>query len=116
MQTYRLAAHAMIVSVVTFISVMTVKSYSGKSDIDGILYVAMISLFTITFFIGLHGDMADGLMISAYVEEGYEMDRGGRQQLHIPPEEMKRVYDEDIACSVNPEIEKKRTLPALLLG
>jgi hypothetical protein len=29
---------------------------------------------------------------------------------------MKRVYDEDIACSVNPEMEKKRTLTALLLG
>jgi hypothetical protein len=76
----------MIVSVVTFISVMTVKSYSGKSDIDGILYVAMISLFTITFFVGLHGDMADGLMISAFVEEGYESDRGGSKKLHIPPE------------------------------
>ena len=83
----------MIVSIVTFISVMTVKSYSGKSDIEGILYVAMMSLFTITFFVGLHGDMADGLMISAFVEEGYESDKSGTKILRIPPEEMKKVYD-----------------------
>ncbi len=82
------------------------------------MYIAMISLFTITFFIGLHGDMADGLMISAFVEEGYAVDKGGIQNknLQIPPEEMKKVYDDDIACSANSEMEKKRTLRALLFG
>jgi len=63
-----LAAHFLIASIVTFISVLTVKSYSGQSDIDGILYVALMSIFTITFFIGLHGDMAEGLLISAFIE------------------------------------------------
>jgi hypothetical protein len=86
MQTYRLAAHVMIASIVTFISTMTIKSYSGRSEIEEILYIAMISLFTITFFIGLHGDMADGLMISAFVEEGYRSERAGDKKLITPPD------------------------------
>ena len=46
-----------ILSIVTFISTLTVKSYSGQSDIWGIFYIAFVSIFTITFFIGLHGDL-----------------------------------------------------------
>lgn len=47
----------LILSIVTFITVLKIKSYSGQSDIWGIVYIALISIFTITFFIGLHGDL-----------------------------------------------------------
>jgi hypothetical protein len=40
---------------------------SGSGDIAGILYIIVISIFTITFFIGLHGDLAEGLLISAFI-------------------------------------------------
>jgi len=43
-----------------------------------------MSLFTITFFIGLHGDMAEGLLISAFIEEGYSIETTGEHKLTIP--------------------------------
>lgn len=55
-----------------------------------------MSLFTITFFIGLHGDMAEGLLISAFIEEGYSMDNTGEHKLMIPEQIMKDVYDDDM--------------------
>jgi hypothetical protein len=54
-------------SIVTFISLLTVKAYSGQASITGIFGIALVSLFTVTFFIGLHGDLAEGLLISAFV-------------------------------------------------
>ena len=68
---------------VTFISVLTVKSYSGESDILGVLYIAVVSLFTITFFLGLHADLAEGLLISTFVEEAFEFDKSGKKGIRI---------------------------------
>jgi hypothetical protein len=39
----------------------------GGGDIAGICYIVVISIFTITFFIGLHGDLAEGLLISTFI-------------------------------------------------
>lgn len=66
-RVYRLAAHLILMSIVTFISLLSVKSYSGHSEITGTLGIAVVSLFTVTFFIGLHGDLAEGLLISTFV-------------------------------------------------
>jgi len=43
-----------------------------------------MSLFTITFFIGVHGDMAEGLLISAFIEEGYSIENTREHKLTIP--------------------------------
>jgi len=56
------------VSIVTLIALGSMKnSASGAGDIAGILYIVVISIFTITFFISLHGDMAEGLLISTFI-------------------------------------------------
>jgi hypothetical protein len=65
-KVFRLAAHLLIVSIVTLIALGSMKT-SGSGDIGGILYIVVISIFTITFFIGLHGDLAEGLLISTFI-------------------------------------------------
>ena len=63
---------------------LTVKSYSGSSDIVGVIYIAVVSLFTVTFFLGLHADLAEGLLISTFIEEAFNYDATGRQEIKIP--------------------------------
>jgi hypothetical protein len=69
---------------VIFISLLTVKSYSGSSDIVGVVYIAVVSLFTVTFFLGLHSDLAEGMLISTFIEEAFNYDTTGRQEIRIP--------------------------------
>ncbi len=91
-----MAAHILIITLVTFISLLTVKSFSGESDIWGILYIAVVSLFTITFFLGLHADLAEGLLISTFVEEAFNFDNTGNKAIRIPEEEMISLFHDDI--------------------
>lgn len=37
-------------------------------NIVGVFFVAMVSLFSVTYFIGLHGDLAEGILVSIFVE------------------------------------------------
>jgi hypothetical protein len=37
-------------------------------NVVGVFFVALVSLFTVTYFISLHGDLAEGILISIFVE------------------------------------------------
>jgi len=64
-------------------------------------------MFTITFFVGLHGDMAEGLMISTFIEEGYSRNR----KVSIPENSMKMVYNDDMG-----EVYRNKGIMDLLFG
>lgn len=83
-RVYRLAAHILLMTIVSFISLLSVKAASGQASISGIFFIALISLFTVTFFIGLHGDLAEGLLMSTFIEEAFEVDTNEVHKLTIP--------------------------------
>ena len=63
---------------------------SGGSQIMGFLLVMIISLFTVTLFVSFHGDVAEGILISIFIEE--KLTRGVKQ----PPKMVQQVYEDDI--------------------
>jgi hypothetical protein len=42
---------------------------NGSPNIVGVIFVAVVSLFSVTYFISLHGDLAEGILVSIFVEE-----------------------------------------------
>lgn len=38
-------------------------------NVVGVFFVSLVSLFSVTYFIGLHGDLAEGILVSVFVEE-----------------------------------------------
>jgi hypothetical protein len=41
---------------------------SSDPNILGVLFVAVVSLFSVTYFISLHGDLAEGILVSVFIE------------------------------------------------
>ena len=95
----------MIVFLVAVISIGTMKGSSGDASIVGMVFIMIISLFTITYFICLHADIAEGLLISIFVEEKLT------DRVETPPESVKKVYDDDIRN----RLEHDNTVCAVLL-
>lgn len=52
------------------IALATLLSLAANNHVDnpptslGVIFIAIISLFSVTYFIGLHGDLAEGIYIS----------------------------------------------------
>jgi hypothetical protein len=40
---------------------------SSSPNIIGVLFVAVVSLFSVTYFISLHGDLAEGILVSIFI-------------------------------------------------
>lgn len=41
----------------------------GNASPYGILFITVVSFFTVTYFLAYHGDKAEGVLISAYADE-----------------------------------------------
>lgn len=55
---YRLSAHIMIIMIATLIALSANKHTEHYPNIAGVMFVAVVSLFSVTYFISLHGDLA----------------------------------------------------------
>lgn len=94
---YRLCAHIVLMSIAVLVSAEARKIVDAKMDIAGVLVMFAISMFTITYFIGFYGDIAEGLLVSVFVEEKLSDPNGFITELSIPPQCVKDVYKYDYA-------------------
>jgi len=104
MKLYRLSAHIIIIMIATLISFSANKHTESSPNILGVFFVAVVSLFSVTYFISLHGDLAEGILVSIFVEErlnGMNMGLNEHQQIknHVilqrPVENVKSLYNDD---------------------
>ncbi len=51
------------------ISIGTMKGSSGEASFFGMAFIIIVSLFTITYFVSFHGDLAEGILVSIFIEE-----------------------------------------------
>lgn len=68
-QLYRLSAHVLIMTIANLIAFGYNNHTDSAPNIWGILFVSLVSLFSVTYFVALHGDLAEGVYISTIVEE-----------------------------------------------
>lgn len=66
---YRLSAHILIMTIATLIAFGANNHTDIAPRILGILFVSLVSLFSVTYFVAFHGDLAEGIYISTIVEE-----------------------------------------------
>lgn len=66
---FRISAHAILVGLSTGLAFLFSKQHDGNNTIVGIVFCFMVSLFTVTYFISLHSDISEGLLVSVFVEE-----------------------------------------------
>lgn len=52
----------------TLIAFASNKHTDQHPGIFGVFFVAMVSLFSVTYFISLHADLAEGILISIFLE------------------------------------------------
>ena len=91
-RVYRLGAHGTLISLVGLIAIFTMIGKSGLSSIYGIIFIMALAFFMLTFFISLHPDMGEGILISVFLEERLEEFK----ELRFPPDSVKKVYRDDI--------------------
>lgn len=68
-QLYRLSAHVLIMTIATLIAFGGNNHTDYAPNIWGIFFVSVVSLFSVTYFVAFHGDLAEGVYISTIVEE-----------------------------------------------
>lgn len=68
-RTFRFVAHACLVSLVCFISYLILLRYDDIVSVWTVLLIGLVSCCILTYFIGLHTDLAEGLMVCYLVEE-----------------------------------------------
>ena len=94
-----------IIMISTLIAFAANRHTINHPGVIGVFFVAMVSLFTITYFISLYGDLAEGILISVFVEE--RLSQFGKQvNIHNqfeergtitrPPQIVKDTYMDDI--------------------
>ncbi len=52
--------------IATLISFSSNKNTNQEPGVFGVFFVAIVSLFTVTYFITLHGDLAEGVLVSIF--------------------------------------------------
>lgn len=55
--------------IATLIALAANTHTNNSPNIIGVIFVAIVSLFSVTYFISLHGDLAEGILVSIFVEE-----------------------------------------------
>lgn len=68
-RVYRLGAHGTLITIIAFIAIFTMIGKSGLSSIYGMIFIIGLATFMITFFIGVHPDLAEGVLIGVFLEE-----------------------------------------------
>ena len=51
------------------ISIKSTKIIDKGMDIEGVIVIILLSYFMATYFISMHGDISEGIMISIFLEE-----------------------------------------------
>ena len=77
---------------VSVIAIYSSKISDDKMDISGVIVVFLVSMFTVTYFVCFFGDMAEGLLISIYLEE---MLKEERDELEAAPKEIQKLYEDE---------------------
>jgi hypothetical protein len=54
--------------IATLIALNSNKHTDNNPNLIGIIFVAIVSFFTCTYFIAFYGDLAEGVLISVFVE------------------------------------------------
>lgn len=65
---FRICQHIIPMFFTLLIALLMMKGQTGASSPYGILMCLVISFFTTTYFLSYHGDKAEGLAVSIYVE------------------------------------------------
>jgi hypothetical protein len=65
---FRINQHIIPIFFTVLIAIITMKA-AGQASPYGILFVCFVTFFTVTYFLAYHGDKAEGILISAYVDE-----------------------------------------------
>lgn len=63
---YRICAHITLMMMATLIAFGSNKNTYESPGVFGVFFVAIVSLFTVTYFIALHGDLAEGILVSVF--------------------------------------------------
>lgn len=85
-QIYRLCAHAVLAGIASFISFQISRQHDGSSTIYGVIFIFVVAMFTVSYFISLHGDIAEGILISIFVEEKLSYLRDNKRDIEKPVE------------------------------
>ena len=73
----------------SLIAITTNKVSSDKMDIAGVVVIIFISLFTVTYFVCFFGDIAEGLLLSVFLEEHLKKEK---DSLSEAPEDVEKLY------------------------
>lgn len=68
-QLFRISAHGILIAITCAISFLISKQHEGNNTIQGVVFCMLISLFMVTYFISFHADLAEGILVSVFVEE-----------------------------------------------
>lgn len=85
--------------IATFIVLAANTHTEHSPKIVSALFVSLVSLFLVTYFISIHGDLAEGILVSVFVEErlnginGFQ--QGGKAVINRPGEMVKNLYNDD---------------------
>lgn len=72
---------------------MIMMENSGKNSPYGIFCITLITFFVVTYPLAYQGDAAEGLLISTFVELGFN----DEADLDKAPEVIKKAYKEDLS-------------------
>lgn len=108
LQLYRLSAHIVFMMMATLIAfgASTKTNSSSNPDIVGVLFVAVVSLFSVTYFISLHGDLSQGILVSIFIEqrlngmnqaqnEEHQNEQNSKVNLLRPVDMVKNLHTDD---------------------
>ena len=58
-------------------------------DIAGVVVILIISMFTVTYFVCFFGDIAEGLLLSVFLEEHLKKEK---DDLSEAPDDIEKLY------------------------
>ena len=92
MQLYRLCAHVFLMSLASLIAITSNRVSGEKMDIAGVIVIFIISMFVVTYFVCFFADMAEGLLVSVFLEE---MLKEEREELQVAPSTIRKLYQDE---------------------
>lgn len=84
-----MGSHVFLAGICSLIAITSNKVSSEKMDIAGVVVIIFISLFTVTYFVCFFGDIAEGLLLSVFLEEHLKKEK---DSLSEAPEDVEKLY------------------------
>ena len=111
-RVFRLGAHGCLITLIGLIAIFAMIGKSGLSSIYGIIFIMALAFFMVTFFISLHPDMGEGILVSVFLEERLD----DVKELGYPPDEVRKLYSADIDFEHNSVLKDGVSLKELFFG